>query len=317
VKEGQFRVGVVVVNWNRAHDTLAAYMSLKSSTFENWWLYVVDNASEDNSADILGRELDDRATLILNNINSGFSGGCNLAIRRALSEGATHIFLLNNDAAILPSTLGCLLDQSITLNDSAILGCVLKIYGTDNIQFFGSRTRDDVGHPIWFDSADLDKLSQTVIETDFVLGAALFAPATIWRQVGYFDERFYLNYEETDWCYRARKLGIPCYVVPAAVALHKVGATMGPTDGPLQNYFIYRNELLFASHHAKRQQQIRLLFRTVIILIKSAIDDFRCFRKLRPATLAHAIALYDFTRRKSGDCPTVIRQFALQHSAGS
>jgi len=316
VKEGQLRVGVIVVNWNRANDTIAAYTSLKLSTFENWWLYVVDNASEDDSADILARELDNQSTLILNSTNSGFAGGCNLGIQRASSEGATHIFLLNNDATVLPSTLGGLMSQSLTLSDSAILGCVVKIYGTDDIQFFGSRTRADVGHPAWFGRADLKKLSQTVIETDFVLGAALFAPTKIWRKVGLFEEKYYLNYEETDWCYRARKLGVSCYVVTAAIALHKVGATIGPMNGPMQNYFICRNELLFASYHATLKQNITLLLRSVTGLIKSGIKDLIKFGKIKPSTLAHAIALHDIIRGKLGDCPTIIRKFALQHSTG-
>jgi len=313
MEKSQSRLGVVVVNWNRVRDTLAAYMSLKSSEYEDWWLYVVDNASDDDSAEILERELSDRSTIILNNINSGFSGGCNLGIQRALSEGCTHIFLLNNDAIVLPSTIRYLIDQSAKLEDNAILGCAVKISSTDKFQFFGSRTREDVGHPVWFDDSNLEKLSNNLIETDFVLGAALFAPARLWRKLGYFDERFYLNYEETDWCYRARKFGIYCYVVSKSIAIHKIGATIGPKNGPLQTYFIYRNELLFATRHANRRQQLRLILRTIKILLKSTLNDCIKFKKMRPSTITHALAVYDFMRGKFGDCPAVVRRLAIAH----
>jgi GT2 family glycosyltransferase len=307
------RVGIIIVNWNHARDTLAAYASLKYSNFENWWLYVVDNASEDDSVKFLNSHLDERFTLILNNINAGFSGGCNIGIKRAISEGKTHIFLLNNDATILSSTINSLVEESLRLEDSAVLGCAVKIHGTEKFQFFGSSTRTDVGHPSWFNEKHSEKLSQNLIETDFVLGAALFAPAKIWQETGYFDEKFYLNYEETDWCYRARKLGFPCYVMPTSVVIHKVGGTVGPMGGPLQIYFICRNELLFALRHATLRQKNNIFIRSITNLIKSAAKDILNFRRIKPATMAHAIALYDFGRGKFGDCPAIIREFALAH----
>jgi GT2 family glycosyltransferase len=315
VDETRARVGVVMVNWNRAPDTAAAYRSLLASTFRDWRLYVVDNASSDTSAEILRRDLVQQSTLILNDTNAGFSGGCNLGIDRALGDGCTHIFLLNNDATVLPSTLERLVEQSAALGDSAILGSAVKLAGTDQFQFFGSRTRPDFGHPVWFDDRDLDKLTRPLIETDFVLGAALFAPAKIWRELGVFDEKFYLNYEETDWCYRARNAGYPCYIMPTSVVLHKNGATVGPINGPLQNYFIYRNELLFGFYHGTAKQKANLAFRTTKVLLKSIAQDLIRFRKVRPATLAHAIALYDVARRRFGDCPKIIRRFARQYKA--
>ncbi len=309
----QSRVGVIVVNWNRADDTICAYNSLKSSNFQKWHLYVIDNASEDNSSEILSDNLIDKATLILNDVNSGFSGGCNIGVGRAILDGSTHIFLLNNDAVVLSSTIERLINESMHLNNNAILGCAVKFYGTEKFQFFGSRTREDVGQPSWFDENDSEKLSGRLIETDFILGAALFAPTQIWHEVGQFDERFYLNYEETDWCYRARKFGFQCYVVSDAVALHRVGANIGPIGGPMQNYFSYRNELLFASNHATLNQKKNIFIRTAKNLLKSLMRDILNFGRLKPATIAHAIALYDFGRKKFGDCPAIIRKFARAH----
>jgi len=309
------RVGVVIVNWNRASDTISAYKSLILSKYEDWHLYVVDNFSTDNSSEILSRELTVNTTLILNSSNDGFAGGCNRGIQRALLDCSSHIFLLNNDAIVLPSTISILINESIELDNNSILGCVVKFYETRQIQFFGCRNREDVGHPAWFDQDDLAKLSQKLIITDSVLGAALFAPADIWRRIGYLDERFYLNYEETDWCYRARKNGFCCYVVSNAIIFHKSGATMGPTNGPLQNYFMYRNELLFASIHATPIQKLNIFLRTLLILLKSIMKNLIEFRKIKESTKSHAIAIFDFLFGKFGDCPNIIRQFAMNYSS--
>ncbi len=299
-----------MVNWNRADDTVAAYRSLKSSTSEAWRLYVVDNASTDASAQVLSGELTERATLILNDRNAGFSGGCNLGVDRALQDGCTHLFLLNNDATVLTSTLQALIETSAELGDGAVLGSAIKVAGTHAFQFFGSRTSARFGHPAWFDDADLSELSKPLIETDFVLGAALFAPARIWRQIGSFDDRYFLNYEETDWCYRARASGFRCYILPTSVVMHKSGATVGPIQGPLQSYFIYRNELLFASDHATWRQKANIGCRSIEVLLRSAIKDLIRSRTLTPSTLAHALALLDFSRRRFGDCPPIVRRLA-------
>jgi len=313
--QSQGKIGVVVVNWNRAEDTLAAYQSLTASTFADWRLYVVDNASSDDSAVILERELGDKTTLILNPVNGGFSGGCNLGVARALADGATHIFLLNNDATVSPSTLDTLRRESLAQGDRAILGCAVKYFGLDRYQFFGSSTAKYFGTPLWFGDDDLSKLSSRTVETDFALGAALFAPTQIWRDIGAFDDQFYLNYEEVDWCYRARKAGFACYVVPAAIVFHKVGATIGPINGPMQNYFLSRNELLFARRHATFSQRARLFCRSLLNLIKSTIKDVITFGKVRPPTQAHALGLYDFVRGNFGDCPAIIRRLASEHRA--
>jgi GT2 family glycosyltransferase len=312
MEANKFRVGIIIVNWNRPHDTVAAYNSLQLSTFENFWIYVVDNASTEDSAIVLNRNIKRNATIIYNNINSGFSGGCNIGIQNALLDGSTHIFLLNNDATVLPSTINSLIYQTMSLNNNAILGCSIKIFGTEKFQFFGSRTNLDVGHPDWFDLSDTEKLTSELIESDFALGAALFAPANIWRDIGYFEENFFLNYEETDWCYRARKFGYKCYIVPTSIVIHKVGASIGPLDGPMQNYFLHRNELLFSSRHANAQQRANLIFRTIGRLVKRAVKDLIRKGTITSSTKAHAIGIYDFARGNFGDCPPLIRKFALE-----
>ncbi len=310
-------MGVVVVNWNRAQDTILAYNSLKLSTFEEWHLYVVDNNSLDDSINILNSEINENGTIILNDINAGFAGGCNIGIHRAILDGSTHIFLLNNDATVLPSTINGLIYQSIKTNNSAILGCAIKIFGTEKFQFFGSQTNKSVGHPEWFDASETEKLTSELIESDFALGAALFAPANIWINIGYFEENFFLNYEETDWCYKARQFGYKCYIVPNSIVIHKIGASIGPLDGPMQNYFLHRNELLFSSRHANIKQRANLIFRTIGRLAKRAVKDLIRNGRITPSTKAHAIGLYDFARGNFGDCPPVIRKIALEYMSSA
>ena len=289
------QVAVVVVNWNGWQDTLEAHASLEKSTLTDWHLIVVENGSTDGSADHL-RNLP-QTTLIETGRNAGFAGGCNIGIARALEIGAASVFLLNNDAAVRPDTLSRLVETSAQTGD-AVLGCLVKLAGLDHIQFFGAKTGDDA-YPRWFrDPQDGAHLEQALIKTDFIFGAALFAPAEVFRRVGLFDERFFLTYEETDFCYRARDAGFPCLVVRDAVVDHQSGKTLGDWQSPLQAYFLTRNGLLFLEKHAG--------IRRLINGFKMAIDSIR-YAGAKETRRARLIGLRDYVFRRFGNCPDAVR----------
>ena len=200
-------VGVVLVNWNGWTYTVAAARSLDQSDYRNLKIIIVDNASSDDSLAQL-RAAIPHADIIANPVNAGFSGGCNIGIRRAIEQGCAYVFLLNNDALVENSTIAKLVDASKVKNDTALLGSSIVYVSSGEYQFFGSQTAAVLGGSDRFDIRFQGHLlSQDFIKTDVVLGAALFLPAKVLDRTGLFDERFFLDYEETDLCYRARKLG--------------------------------------------------------------------------------------------------------------
>ena len=308
-------IAVVVINWNGWRDTLAAYRSLSASEYADWHLIVVDNASTDGSAEQLA-QLGRGTTLIVNPVNAGFAGGCNVGIRAAMALGCDHVFLLNNDAAVGPETLGRLANASAALGD-AVLGCVVRYQGSGGLQYFGSRTATGSGMPEWFRTPrDLAQLERSLIATDFVFGAALFAPARLFDQVGLFDERFFLTFEETDWCYRARAAGISCMVVRDAIVEHVGSASMGSLLMPLQAYFLQRNRLLFCEKHAGRGKLLRALCADLVAccrrLARETFEQSRG-RPAEPRAQALIMAIRDYLGRRFGDCPEQVR--ALQRRA--
>jgi GT2 family glycosyltransferase len=291
-------VAVVVVNWNGWRDTVKCYISLRGSSYSQWRLIIVDNASTDGSLARL-RELGPKVRLIANTANTGFAGGCNIGIREALAEGADYVFLLNNDATVRTETLDRLL-QATALTGEAVLGCVVRHAHSGELQYFGSRRSAESGGPDWFLSpADLEQLNEPLIETDFVLGAAFFAPAHLFRKVGLFDERFFLTFEETDWCYRAAGMGIPRFVVRDAIADHVGSSSMG-SDSPLRTYFLQRNCLLFYEKHAG---------------LRFVLREMRPRNILKPHLLhARIIGLRDYIFRRFGDCPAWVRKNHLVYN---
>lgn len=305
-------IAVVMVNWNGWRDTLDALASLRLSDYGRWRLYVVDNASTDDSVSRLREHAPD-ALLIASATNEGFAGGCNRGIEAALADGAEAVFLLNNDASVRSDTLSALARASASHPD-AVLGAAVRYKGSGEYQFFGSRADRSTGAPEWFRyPGDEGELAQTMIPTDFVFGAALFAPARLFRDVGLFDERFFLTYEETDWCYRARAAGNPSFVVRDAVVEHVGSASLGAATSPLQAYFLQRNRLLFWQKHAGMRRLMRGARGDLRWLSQGFAADARALAHGRlpdPTRRAHFAAWRDWLLRRFGDCPPGVRRLS-------
>lgn len=302
-------VGVVIVNWNGWQHTIAACRSLDGSLHQNLKIIVIDNASSDDSLPQLRAALP-QAEIIANSANAGFAGGCNIGIRRALDLNCDYIFLLNNDALAESQTISRLIDASQSKSDAAVLGSAVVYAASGAYQFFGSRAGTLVGEPEDFKfDTDARLLDQEFIETDYILGAALFLPAGVLNRTGLFDERFFLNYEETDLCYRARKLGIPSFIIPASKIRHYGSATVGPYTAPMQTYFLTRNGLLFADKHASFMQRLRVYRFRLVTLYWDIRKSWEAGSVLNLPTRAMARAFLDYALRRFGDCPTVIRRY--------
>lgn len=312
-------VGVVVVNWNGWRDTLVSYERLQLSMHDNWVFIVVDNASSDESVGKL-RELGPRSILIESSENLGFAGACNVGIARAEQLGADYIYLLNNDAFVTPQTLQSLISASRELNDKAVLGSVIRYERGDTLQFWGARASRMTGLPRKFPASEpLFASAGDRIESDFIMGASLFAHRDVFARVGPFDDRFFLNYEETDWCYRARRFGFPSIVLKNAVVQHKGGASIGDPNGPLQIYFMRRNRALFGEKNCAPHQfamiYLHQVLRSLAQVPRFIFDRRPSSAGWRMISRADFRATLDYTFRRFGDCPTIIRELAANYRA--
>jgi len=245
------KVVVVVLSWNGRTDTLACLDSLTAIDYPNWEVIVVDNGSEDGSVDAV-RKAHPAVTVIESAENLGFAGGNNLGIQAALHRAADFILLLNNDTIVAPDLLGAFVASARDHPDAAALSG--KIYFLSDPQrpwYAGVRWNpsdaafEHVGQGV-VDSGDC---FEQVRETDYACGCAMFLRASTVRAIGPLDERFFLLFEDTDWCFRAKGAGFRCLFVPRARLWHRVSASLGGPGVPLFEYFYARNRLLWAEMH--------------------------------------------------------------------
>lgn len=241
------RVAVVVLNWNGCRDTLECLSSLQRLTHPAR-LIVVDSGSEDGSVAAIRRDFPD-VELCETGVNLGYAGGNNAGIRVALKRAPEFILLLNNDTIVAPDLVTVLLDAAARVPQAAFFAPRIYYHALPTTVWYGGAEWDPNTLELSHTSNGVDEAAlagEDVREVAYACGCALFVRARVIDSVGLMDERFFLTYEEADWCYRARRAGYPSVYVPQAKVWHKVSASFGGAASPLVSYYMTRNRLLWA-----------------------------------------------------------------------
>lgn len=269
-------VAVILVNWNGKALTRQCIRSLmKSDTYGSRipipHIIVVDNASTDGSADDLPREFPD-IHFLPQRQNTGFAGGNNIGIRCALASGFRYVWLLNNDTEIAADTCRKYHDAASEMGPG-VYGS--KIYFSPGREYHHDRYRDeDRGRVLWYAGGILDRKNfyashrgvdevdrgqyDTAAETDFITGCSMFIPVDVIRTVGMFDEKFFMYYEDVDFCLRAKAKGFRLRYLPAPVIWHYNAGTSG-SGSTLHEYYQTRNRILLAMRYASLRTKAAIL----------------------------------------------------------
>ncbi len=224
-------LSIIVVNWNTAdllRDCLAslpeACGKLRTETI------VVDNNSADGSADMVSGEFPD-VDLLAETTNLGFARANNVALHRA---GGRFVLLLNPDTVCPPMSLRRLVDFAARKEQLAVTGPrLVSREGIPTITW--GRFPSTKVH--WREFLDpwrklpglrdrfvhVPARNEPSYPVDYVAGACFLMPRTALEQVGPLDERFFLYFEETDWCWRARASGLEVWYCAETEIVHLEG----------------------------------------------------------------------------------------------
>ncbi|QQQ75700.1 glycosyltransferase [Saccharothrix sp. 6-C] len=235
-------VSVVVVNYRGADDTVTCLRALFGDLdypAEKLQVIVVDNASGDGSAERIRAAAPD-AEVVEAPTNLGFAGGCNLGVRAA--RGSVVAFL-NNDARPDPEWLR---EAVRVLRAEPTVGAVAsKVLDWDGrgidfvdggLTWFGMGYKRHAGQPD-------DGSHDTPRDVLFGTGSALVARTAVFRELGGFDERFFMFYEDVDLGWRMNLRGWRVRYVPTSLTYHKHHASMSTVDTSRELYLLERNAL--------------------------------------------------------------------------
>jgi len=305
------KVVVVVLNYNGCEVTqecLESLNRLKTNGFEID-LLVVDNGSTDNSVKKL-RPAFPRVNFLVNQANLGFSEGNNVGFRWALKNGADFVLVLNNDTTVAPNLLQVLMTLALSQKTGGIF-CP-KIYFAPGFESHPDRYRSvDLGKVIWYAGGQIDWQNmlanhrgvdevdkgqyEVPIKTVYATGCCMLIRREVLENVGLFDQKFYMYFEDLDFSMKVIKKGYGIFYEPKAVVWHKNAVTSGGTGSETQSYYISRNRMLIGMRYAS--------WRTKLALYREAVN------LLMRGTGTQQKAIGDFLRKKYGQQSTKLWSF--------
>jgi len=283
-KEPSPLVWIVVLNWNRPEDTIACVSSLLQLNYPAFRILIVDNGSTDDSAERF-RTLAG-ADLLVCETNLGFGVGNNRGIEYALERGAEYILLLNNDTTVSPSLVSTLVRVAETDTRIGIVGpTIFYADRPDRVWFSGMHFRH--GLYVVRRGLHLGKHPSPIEDVDFVSGCGMLGRRQLWQNVGLFDPRFFMYYEDLDLCIRAAKAGYRIVCATQAEMWHALSASSGGPDSALKQYYQVKSTFLFCRKHT------RGLKRLVTVSLRLAHAGATAIRQVVRGRLSvHVVQLY-------------------------
>lgn len=248
---------IVIVNWNSGHFLEKCISSVFTGSNEKFVnrIIVIDNNSSDGSALFLNNL--NRVTLISNKENAGFAKACNQGFKLCTSK---YILLLNPDAVLLNDTLKEGVEFLENKKDVDIMGCQLI---DDKGHVSPSCSRFPTPLHIFFDASGLSKIAPGIftpatVMTDWdhaesrfvdqVMGAFMLIRNDVFKKLGYFDERFFVYYEEVDFCKRLSAINGKTFYNTSVNAIHSGEGTTHKVKA-YRLFLSLRSRLLYAKKH--------------------------------------------------------------------
>lgn len=261
-------VSVIILTYNTRELTLKCLKALFNSTYTDFEVIVVDNASTDNTSKEI-KNLFPKVKLISNTKNLGFAKGNNQAMETAKGD---WILLLNSDAFVFEDTLTKLMTEIEKNPTVSVFGCkLLNRDGTiqqswgyfptlrrviqmmlfiDNLPFL--REKIDSIH------VRSERRHSFTQEVDWVTGAFVILKKEVFSKVGGIDENYFMYGEEMEWMFRIKKEGFKIAFLHKPECVHLLGASsnsrMKAVVGEMKGWIYWFNK-----HNMKSQVKILAL----------------------------------------------------------
>ncbi len=291
------QVAVIVLNWNGLDDTLACLESLSHLDYPCYRVLVVDNGSTDGSPSVI-REHFPGVEVIETEENLGYAEGNNIGVRHALRDGADYVFIVNNDTEFHPDILNHLVETAEASPRAGAVGPKIYYYlWPQRLWAAGGAInwRHGFTYNLGINQDDRGQFDE-IQPVDFLPGCALLIKRKTWETVGPFDARFFLYWEEVDWCVRARRAHYELLLVPKAKMWHKT--LPHQSHSPYVLYYMTRNRFLFLHKHLPFSQKLGILPRCAWDAFVAMADDLS--KGKRGHARAIGWGLLDFFRGKFG-----------------
>lgn len=246
-------IGIVTVLYNSAAVVNDFFETLNLQTFKNFVLYVIDNNSPDNSlvkVKELAKQVFFKVVIFEEQKNWGVAKGNNIGIEAALADGCEYVLLSNNDVVLERTTLKQLLQgmlkmgasmavPKIYFHDTGLLWAAggSFVYRSGSTRHFGTDQKD-------FGQFEIPK------QIEYSPTCFMLIHRSVFERVGFMDENYFVYYDDTDFVWRATKIGSEkLFYIPTSCLWHKESSCTEGTHSDFTIRFMNRNLVYFAMKH--------------------------------------------------------------------
>ncbi len=248
-------IAAVICNYNKSGYVTECIQSVLESSFKDFDIIVVDNASTDDSVKCIREKYEGKLTLLENAENLGGSGGFNTGIRYAMERGYTYIWCLDNDVLVDENAIGALYDFMEQNDTVGMAGSkVYHMEAPDYVQQFGI----DVDFERFCCEAKYcnfleDGSMPEVVYSDAVAACSVLVRTSLIKKIGMLPEENFLYWDDTEWGYRCNLAGYKVASVGASKVLHSMGAKKEAVN-TFPTYYAWRNWISFFIKYTEEEK---------------------------------------------------------------
>lgn len=263
-------VSIIIVNYKTPLLTIACIESI----FENIGSYgfeviVVDNASGDNSTNLIKQHFGNTIKLIQSSENLGFGRANNLGVQNSCGD---YLFFLNSDTIVKNDPFKYFIPFYESISDVGAIGCYL-LDGSGMYTLSGGKTYSARKYlKIAFNGLIRRKspvevpYSEYLVSADYIIGADLFIKNDLFHKVGCFNPKIFMYFEDVELCERIRDLGKVNYILPGPKIIHLVKSSSTSQFSRVYN----TASLMFCLRQKMKPLHFRL-FQLMYFILKSPL----------------------------------------------
>lgn len=262
-------IGLVTVLY-RSNDVLEGFFkSLSNQTYKNYHLFLIDNSPSIECDQILDNLMVRypivKWTHIKNNENVGVAKGNNQGIELAMKNGYPYTLLLNNDIEFDDPDAIFKLQQTAQLHNESIIIPKILFYDTRRIWMAGGGYVYSKGITYHEGEGCLDdERFNSAKYFSYAPTCFMLIKNEVFKQIGLMDEKYFVYFDDTDFCYRAHINGFNILYNPEVSILHKVSSSTGGNRSLFTIFYANRNRLYFIRKNFRGLNYAIAFFVTIV-----------------------------------------------------
>ena len=211
-------IGVVTVTYNSANLLDDFLQSVGQQDYRNWHTFIIDNDSKDRTVALLqSRRLDPGSyTVIANSDNVGVAAGNNQGILQSLDLGCEWVLLINNDTVFPPDLFSSLVSAATSNHWRVVVPKIHFNIPPNAIWYAGGGFDTRKGHTGFHKGVGEPDIGQydSAGTVDYSPTCCMLIHRSVFADIGLMDESYFAYFDDTDFCLRLKRAGIPIGYAP-------------------------------------------------------------------------------------------------------